>query len=147
MRYLRNTLFFSVVFTLAAIAWAQDDATCTIIDKSYNNSGGFDPDDFLVEDQGIVVGLDLSLSTQDLDIENLILGLDQPFLVDYLSEGAGASHLFGFFFLDMDINKNGLPDFFETGPTDDLDGDGLANEDDDDDDNDGIRIAAKALLP
>ena len=38
----------------------------------------------------------------------------------------------------MDSSGNGIPDFYLTGPDDDLDGDGLANRFDDDDDGDGI---------
>ncbi|PKH52140.1 hypothetical protein CXF68_16215 [Tenacibaculum sp. Bg11-29] len=58
--------------------------------------------------------------------------------VDYLGEGAGASAILGFFFLDIDTDNDGLPDFYETNPGDDLDGDGLINSIDPDDDNDGI---------
>lgn len=120
--------------------WAQDAPdSCTVVDKSYSNSGNFEAEDFLTEDQGILIDSRLHLDTdQKLDLENLVLGLDQPFYIDYLAEGAGASHLFGFFFLDIDTDRDGLPDFLETGPKDDLDGDGLVNEDDDDDDADGI---------
>lgn len=62
----------------------------------------------------------------------------QPFYVDYLGESAGASHTLGYFFLDIDTNDNGLPDFAEVGDYDDLDGDGLVNAEDADDDGDGI---------
>jgi len=117
---------------------AQDPDTCTVKEQEYGTSGSFQATDFLTADQGIVAGSSLSLDTQELDLDNLVLGIDQPFYVDYLSEGAGASHLFGFFFFDIDTDKDGLPDFFETAATDDLDGDGLVNSVDDDDDNDGI---------
>lgn len=121
---------------LTSALFAQPDS-CTMTSKQYNQ-GSFSGDDFLQADGGIVVDSTITLSDEAIDLETLVLGLDQPFYVDYLSEGAGASHLFGFFFYDIDTNKNGVPDFFETGPTDDLDGDGLVNEDDLDDDNDGI---------
>jgi hypothetical protein len=62
----------------------------------------------------------------------------QYFVTDYLQEGAGSSAILGFFFLDLDTDKDGKTDFFETGPNDDLDGDGLINSADNDDDNDGI---------
>ncbi|MFT5821119.1 MAG: putative repeat protein (TIGR01451 family), partial [Crocinitomix sp.] len=62
----------------------------------------------------------------------------QSLVVDYLGEGAGASTLLGFFYLDIDTDKDGIPDFYETAPGDDLDGDGLINAADPDDDNDGI---------
>lgn len=113
---------------------AQD---CLSKSKDYRTDE-FDPDDFEPDDRGIKVGVDLFLDTNVIDTETLVLGLDQPFYVDYLSEGAGASHLFGFFFFDIDTDKDGSPDFFETGPTSDLDGDGYSNADDDDDDGDGI---------
>ena len=134
-------MFKQFIWTLlvtGSIALAQVGDTCTIDEKVYNQSG-FDEGDFVSVDQGVLVGADLSLDTnQKLDLEKLVLGLDQPFFVDYLSEGAGASHLFGFFFFDIDTDKDGIPDFFETGDLDDLDGDGLVNQDDMDDDNDGI---------
>ncbi len=114
----------------------QDD--CNQVTVNYHDSG-FDPSDFLRPDAGVVIGDDVTLNTnQELDTDNLLLGLDQPFLVDFISEGAGANHMFGFFFLDIDTNKDGLPDFFQVGDDDDLDGDGLINSLDDDDDNDGI---------
>ncbi len=62
----------------------------------------------------------------------------QSLIVDYQGEGAGASAILGFFFLDIDTDQDGLPDFYETAPSDDLDGDGLPNSSDPDDDNDGI---------
>ncbi|WP_064965719.1 T9SS type B sorting domain-containing protein [Tenacibaculum ovolyticum] len=63
---------------------------------------------------------------------------EKTIAVDYLGEGAGASAILGFFFLDIDTDNDGLPDFYETNPGDDLDGDGLINSIDPDDDNDGI---------
>ncbi|WP_422091044.1 HYR domain-containing protein [Tenacibaculum ovolyticum] len=63
---------------------------------------------------------------------------EKTIAVDYLGEGAGASAILGFFFLDIDTDNDGLPDFYETNPGDDLDGDGLINSIDTDDDNDGI---------
>lgn len=118
------------------LALAQDD-TCLKREKDYVTTS-FDPADFLASDQGILVGDDLELNKQPLDPEQLTVGLQQPFYVDYLSEGGDASSLFGFFFLDIDTDKDGFPDFFETAPSSDLDGDGLANSEDDDDDGDGI---------
>ncbi|QTD52086.1 DUF4114 domain-containing protein [Sulfidibacter corallicola] len=119
-------------------AQTEGDQSCTEQTKTYNNNG-FEEDDFLSADGGILVDNEIRLDTdRELDLENLVLGLDQPFFVDYLSEGAGASHLFGFFFFDLDTDKDGIPDFYETEPGDDLDGDGILNQDDTDDDNDGI---------
>ena len=137
---LRKLIAIGLVLGQTALIWAQDAPdSCTVVDKAYSNSGNFDPSDFLTDDQGILIDSQLHLDTdQKLDLENLVLGLDQPFYIDYLAEGAGASHLFGFFFLDIDTDRDGLPDFYETGAKDDLDGDGLINEDDDDDDADGI---------
>ncbi len=66
----------------------------------------------------------------------------QSLVVDYLAEGAGASTTLGFFFLDIDTDQDGLPDFYETGAGDDLDGDGLNNASDPDDDGDGIPDAS-----
>ena len=66
----------------------------------------------------------------------------QALVVDYMGEDAGASILVGFFYLDIDTDKDGITDFFETAPGDDLDGDGLINSLDPDDDNDGILDAA-----
>ena len=60
------------------------------------------------------------------NIARIVPNQKQAIAIDYLSEGAGANHTFGYFFLDIDTDKDGLPDFFETGPADDLDGDGLA---------------------
>lgn len=128
------------LLVLCLSGWAQETEpdACTIIEKDYN-SGGFSEDDFLLVDNSVIVDDDVGLNTdQELNLDELVLGLDQPFYVDYLSEGAGASHLFGFFFFDIDTDKDGVPDFFETGDNDDLDGDGILNIDDDDDDNDGI---------
>lgn len=125
------------LFSFTAFAQVNNDA-CNEVTKVYNN-GGFEDDDFDRADGGILVGSSIRLdSDQPLDTENLLLGLDQPFLVDYLSEGAGANHLFGFFFMDIDTDKDGVPDFYEIGPGDDLDGDGITNDLDTDDDNDGI---------
>ncbi|QTD52080.1 DUF4114 domain-containing protein [Sulfidibacter corallicola] len=125
-------------FSLALMAQVGDDS-CTEQTKEYNNGSQFDEDDFLQADGGIIVDNEIHLPLDlTLDTENLLLGIDQPFYVDYLSEGAGANHLFGFFFLDIDTDKDGIPDFFEVGPNDDLDGDGIPNVDDSDDDNDGI---------
>lgn len=137
---MKNYLFL-VLLGMASVqsGLAQDEPeTCTQETKSYNNEG-FDPSDFLSVDQGVVVDTSIRLDTdRELDLENLLLGLDQPLIIDFIEEGAGASHLFGFFFWDIDTDKDGLPDFYETGPDDDLDGDGILNKDDDDDDNDGI---------
>ncbi len=72
------------------------------------------------------------------NLETLIPTTKKAIIIDYLSEGAGASAIFGFFYLDIDTDKDGTPDFFETGPSDDLDGDGMINSADPDDDNDGI---------
>ncbi len=127
-----------LVLGLLGLAQETEPDACTIIEKDYN-SGGFSEDDFLLVDNSVVVDDEVGLNTdQELNLDELVLGLDQPFYVDYLSEGAGASHLFGFFFFDIDTDKDGVPDFYETGDNDDLDGDGIINRDDDDDDNDGI---------
>jgi len=132
------------IFT-GLVGFAQDDGepqTCTQETKIYNEDG-FQQDDFLSVDQGVIVDNAIRLDTdRELDLENLLLGLDQPFIIDFLEEGAGASHMFGFFFWDIDTDKDGLPDFYETGPDDDLDGDTILNRDDDDDDNDGIPDSA-----
>lgn len=61
-----------------------------------------------------------------------------PLTADYVAEGAGASHTVGYFFLDIDTNGDGIPDFAQTKDSDDLDGDGIVNQLDDDDDGDGI---------
>ncbi len=133
-----HRFFLMLVLGLSSFYGLAQDSTCNEVTKSYN-PGNFDPGDFLETDSGIVIDDDISLDTnRELDLENLVLGLDQPFYVDYLSEGAGASHLFGFFFFDIDTDLDGIPDFFETGPNDDLDGDLLLNFEDLDDDNDGI---------
>lgn len=148
MRHYFVLLILGLCF--APFALAQDTGepeTCTQDTKTYNQDG-FDKEDFLSVDQGVVVDNSIRLDTdQELDLENLLLGLDQPFIIDYIEEGAGASHLFGFFFWDIDTDKDGLPDFYETGPNDDLDGDTLLNKDDDDDDNDGILDAADKQPP
>ncbi|MTI31673.1 hypothetical protein E1171_12715, partial [Cytophagales bacterium RKSG123] len=70
--------------------------------------------------------------------KSITIAPDRAFAVDFIHEGAGSSVILGFFYLDIDTDKDGLPDFFETGPSDDLDGDGLTNIMDPDDDNDGI---------
>ncbi len=75
-------------------------------------------------------------------ISTITTAQKQPLIVDYLGEGAGSSAILGFFFLDIDTDLDGLPDFYETAPGDDLDGDGLINSVDPDDDNDGIPDAA-----
>lgn len=62
----------------------------------------------------------------------------EPIRAEFISETAGASHMLGYFFLDIDTNGDGIPNFAQCGPDDDLDGDGIANQYDDDDDNDGI---------
>ncbi|CAM2009928.1 hypothetical protein [Acanthopleuribacter pedis] len=61
-----------------------------------------------------------------------------PITADYIGEGAGASHTFGYFFLDIDSNNDGIPNFAQVKAGDDLDGDGIVNGLDEDDDNDGI---------
>ncbi len=129
-------LGLTLTLFLGSFGFAQD--TCLSRSKTYRQPE-FDPNDFLATDQGILVGADLSLDTEELDLENLVLGLEQPFYVDYLSEGAGANHVFGFFFLDIDTDKDGFPDFFETDDYADLDGDGYLNIIDEDDDGDGIK--------
>lgn len=84
-----------------------------------------------------------TLTAQSVDnIETPFPTQKQATVFDYLSEGAGASSIFGFFYLDIDTDKDGTPDFFETGTGDDLDGDGITNLLDPDDDNDGILDAA-----
>lgn len=133
---LKTLWTIALIVSFFGFAQAQDE--CLVNDKVYNQAG-FTEDDFLDVDESVLIGDDLRLNTdQELDVENLLLTLDQPFIVDYLAEGAGASHLFGFFFFDIDTDKDGVPDFYETGPSDDLDGDGLLNSEDNDDDNDGI---------
>lgn len=134
---LRHALLgLTFALTLSPLCLAQD--ICLSRTKTYVQPE-FDPDDFLATDQGILVGADLTLDTEELDLESLVLGLEQPFYVDFLSEGAGASHTFGFFFLDIDTDKDGFPDFFETDDYADLDGDGFLNIVDEDDDGDGIK--------
>jgi hypothetical protein len=135
-----RSLFLTALLLISGFAFAQEE--CLVNEKTYNQAG-FEQDDFLDVDESVLIGDDLRLNTdQELDTENLLLTLDQPFIVDYLSEGAGASHQFGFFFFDIDTDKDGIPDFYETGPTDDLDGDLILNQDDSDIDNDGIPNAS-----
>ncbi len=62
----------------------------------------------------------------------------KPLTADYVGEGAGASHTVGYFFLDIDSNGDGIPNFAQVKDSDDLDGDGIINQLDDDDDGDGI---------
>lgn len=131
-----------LVCAMLPLAAQTDINSCNETTVEYNQ-GSFDQDDFLAVDQGVIVDDSIHLDTdRELDLDNLVLGLDQPLFVDYLAEGAGASHLFGFFFFDIDTDKDGLPDFLEIGPADDLDGDGILNADDTDDDNDGIPDAS-----
>jgi len=134
----------AVLFTLLlCLPWAlaQDENPCTKDTKVYNQSG-FDHDDF-AESGGIVFGDSLSPDAGTIiDTENLVFPSDQPLFADYLSEGAGASHLFGFFFFDIDSDGDGRPDFYEICDDCDLDGDGLKNNVDPDDDNDGITDAS-----
>lgn len=61
-----------------------------------------------------------------------------PITADYVGESAGASHTVGYFFLDIDSNGDGIPNFAQVKDSDDLDGDGIINQLDDDDDGDGI---------
>ncbi len=72
------------------------------------------------------------------NLEGVVPKQKQAIALDYISEGAGASHTLGFFFFDIDTDKDGTPDFLEIASADDLDGDGLSNGVDPDDDNDGI---------
>lgn len=132
------TMGLALVFWCGVIL-AQDvqEQPCAENQKTYND-GGFNNGDF-----SYVHSLELANTIHPdpgsaVNTEELVFPIDQPFYADYLSEGAGASHSFGFFFLDVDTNKDGKPDFSQCNPQDDLDGDGLVNEDDDDDDNDGI---------
>lgn len=61
-----------------------------------------------------------------------------PITADFVAENSAASHTLGYFYLDVDSNGDGIPNFAQVGPEDDLDGDGIPNQEDEDDDNDGI---------
>lgn len=136
---MKKILFSFTVLTLSSWLVAQDPTpACTKDTKQYNDNG-FANSDFVDGGQGLLFGDTIAPEVGgEINTEDIVFPTDQPFVVDYLSEGAGANHLFGFFFMDIDTNGNGFPDFFETGDLDDLDGDGIVNEDDDDIDGDGI---------
>ncbi|MCB1050447.1 MAG: DUF4114 domain-containing protein [Acidobacteria bacterium] len=136
--FLKRSVLFCLSFTALLIWAADDDDYCAKKTKEYNQAG-FSSADFVGGGSGLL--FDSSIHPDPgsaIDLDNIVFPTNQPFYADYLSEGAGASHLFGFFFLDIDTNKNGYPDFFEIGPDDDLDGDGIINSVDLDDDGDGI---------
>ncbi len=80
----------------------------------------------------------LGLATACLPLSAQTCPIFEPIQAEFISESAGASHMMGYFYLDMDTNGDGIPNFAQSGPNDDLDGDGIANLFDDDDDNDGI---------
>ncbi len=137
----RIWIAFSLVLTLGGMALAQPGTPCLESTKVYTNNGGFEPADFAAS--GATGGLEIGQTIfadpgGRINTEQIVFPKTQPFVADYIGEGAGASHLFGFFFLDIDSSGNGIPNFFMIGDEDDLDGDGLANKDDDDDDGDGI---------
>jgi hypothetical protein len=134
-----KTTNWILLILLSASLWAEEGAVCREGEKVYDSGGQFNRNDFVAGGQGLI--FDSAIHPDfggAIDTENIVFPTDQPFFIDYIGEGAGASHLFGFFFLDIDTNKNGIPDFFETGKNDDLDGDGIPNYLDDDDDGDGI---------
>lgn len=137
---MRKPWIIAILMTFG-LAWADDPTNqpCAEDQVTFNDGSGFSSDDFVGGGQGLLFEDTISPDPGTaIDTENIVFPTNQPFYVDYISEGAGASHTFGFFFLDIDTNRNGFPDFFEVGDDDDLDGDGLVNSEDDDDDNDGI---------
>ncbi|MBN1517199.1 VCBS domain-containing protein [Candidatus Sumerlaeota bacterium] len=69
---------------------------------------------------------------------NLTFPLDEPLAVDFIGEGVDSAQTIGMFFLDIDTNGDGVPNFMQSSDTDDMDGDGQLNGVDADDDNDGI---------
>ncbi len=129
----------SIFLLTLGVPATDEGAICRDDTKVYNSEGQFFASDFVAGGNGLT--FDSSIHPDfggAIDLENIVFPSDQPFYVDYIGEGAGANHLFGFFFLDIDTNKNGIPNFFEIADTDDMDGDGLRNSIDDDDDGDGI---------
>lgn len=88
--------------------------------------------------KGYAVATALGLAAACLPISAQPCPTFEPIRAEFIAETAGASHMMGYFFLDMDTNGDGIPNFAQTGPDDDLDGDGIANVFDSDDDNDGI---------
>ena len=130
--------FFWLSLLLVA-AYAGDDPVCRDGGKVYDSAGQFLSSDFVAGGNGLI--FDEAIHPDfggAIDLDNIVFPSDQDFFVDYIGEGAGASHTFGFFFLDIDTNENGIPNFYETGKWDDMDGDGIQNWEDDDDDGDGI---------
>jgi len=135
-------LIGSAILAASALAvLGQSTSPCLESTKAYTNSGGFDPADFAAS--GATGGLEIDQTIfadpgGAINTENIVFPKTQPFVADYIGEGAGASHLFGFFFMDIDSSGNGIPNFYLIGENDDLDGDGLPNKEDLDDDGDGI---------
>lgn len=80
----------------------------------------------------------VAYAQSNANLEGVVPKQKQAIAIDYQAEGAGANHTLGFFFFDIDTDKDGIPDFFEVAASEDLDGDGLSNGVDPDDDNDGI---------
>lgn len=131
-------LLILIFVNWTALAQDEEAPRCATDNIQYND-GGFSDADFVGGGQGLLFGDSIAPDVGGaINTDLIVFPTDQPFVVDYLSEGAGANHLFGFFFMDIDTNKNGFPDFYETGDRDDLDGDGIVNADDDDIDGDGI---------
>ncbi len=140
---MKNILGVITILLATSCLLAQDATPRCAADSVSYNDGGFSDADFVGGGQGLLFGDSLTPDAGGaVNTEQVVFPTDQPFVVDYLSEGAGANHLLGFFFFDIDTNKNGFPDFYEVGPNDDLDGDGLINSEDDDIDGDGILNAA-----
>ncbi len=84
--------------------------------------------------------LTTSVHAATIHVEHQVFKLpsDQSLIVDYVQEGAGSSATLSWFYLDVDTDGDGIPNFLETGAADDLDGDTIPNSSDTDDDGDGI---------
>lgn len=137
MNMKRLLVLASLIFSIPG--FSQD--SCTDSTKRFTAGSGFQPSDFAAN--GATGGLEIGTSIfadpgGSIDTENIVFPKTQPFVADYIGEGAGASHLFGFMFLDVDSSGNGIPNFFLVGNNDDVDGDGIPNITDNDDDGDGI---------
>ena len=136
---MKKTFFLPILIAAAFFLVADEGEVCRNGGKIYDSDGQFLSSDFVAGGNGLLFDSTIHPNFgAEIDLENIVFPSDQPFFVDYIGEGAGASHTFGFFFLDIDTNRNGIPNFFETNPTDDMDGDGIRNSEDTDDDGDGI---------